>query len=223
MGKGVGGLALGGIIDRNKALLGKWLWRYLEPHSLWLAVIRSKYGQHGNHWAAVNVAHSSHYSPRKGISQLLPSFLPFTKLSLGNGNMIRFSVDQWVSSTPLSSRFTRLFNLSYKKDGVVSTFFSPPSDWSLFLWRNLKEPEIQEYVELSAILQQFQPSVSQSDTRMWTISSSGIFPVSSFFSALSSNQVASPFPYNQFGSLCLLSKYKVFYGKLHGVVDQPLT
>lgn len=75
-GKKDGGLALSVIIDKKKALLGKWLWRYpLELYSLWAAVIRSKYGQAGNHCLAVNVEHSSHRRPWKGISQILPSFL----------------------------------------------------------------------------------------------------------------------------------------------------
>ncbi|KAL5557179.1 hypothetical protein UlMin_039415 [Ulmus minor] len=40
-----GGLGIGNLLIRNKALLGKWLWRFpLEQHTLWAAVIRSKYG-----------------------------------------------------------------------------------------------------------------------------------------------------------------------------------
>ncbi|KAL5552484.1 hypothetical protein UlMin_039885 [Ulmus minor] len=43
--KECGGLGIGNLLIRNKALLGKWLWRFpLEQHTLWAAVIRSKYG-----------------------------------------------------------------------------------------------------------------------------------------------------------------------------------
>ncbi|KAL5539932.1 hypothetical protein UlMin_042971 [Ulmus minor] len=43
--KECGGLGIGNLLLRNKALLGKWLWKFpLEQHSLWVAVIRSKYG-----------------------------------------------------------------------------------------------------------------------------------------------------------------------------------
>lgn len=46
-GKKYGGLALGGILKRNVALLGKWFWRFPGgQNSLWAAVIRSKF-RHG--------------------------------------------------------------------------------------------------------------------------------------------------------------------------------
>ncbi|KAL5578918.1 hypothetical protein UlMin_011360 [Ulmus minor] len=49
--KEYGGLGIGNLMPRNKALLGKWLWRFpLEQHSLWAAVIRSKYGLDRNWW-----------------------------------------------------------------------------------------------------------------------------------------------------------------------------
>lgn len=40
-----GGLGIGNLLVKNKALLGKWLRRFpLERESLWHAVIRSKHG-----------------------------------------------------------------------------------------------------------------------------------------------------------------------------------
>ncbi|XP_028121753.1 uncharacterized protein LOC114318966 [Camellia sinensis] len=44
-----GGLAIGNIVARNIALLGKWLWRFsIESDSLWCSVIKSKYGVQPN-------------------------------------------------------------------------------------------------------------------------------------------------------------------------------
>ena len=40
-----GGLGIGDISIKNKALLNKWVWRYgEEPNALWRAIIDSKYG-----------------------------------------------------------------------------------------------------------------------------------------------------------------------------------
>lgn len=132
---------------------------------------------------------------------------------MGCGNIIRFWIDPWISSTPLGSRFPRLFNLSDLKE-VVLGFFSSPSDWNLHLWRNHRDPKIQEYAELSAILQQFQALVTRNDSRIWTISPSGIFSVSSFFSTISSNPVGPPFPYNPIWFSLSPSKVQEFLWKI---------
>lgn len=105
--------------------MGKWLWQYSSEHQFqWAAVIRSKFGQPGNFWTAANVKHSPLRSPWKRIVQVLPPFLPFTKLSLGCGSSIRFWIDPWIFSTSLDSRFPRLFN-SMLKDSftLVSSLF----------------------------------------------------------------------------------------------------
>lgn len=76
---------------------------------------------------------------------------------------------------------------------ALSPVSSPLLNWNLHLWRNLTEPEIQEFADLSDILHQFQPSPSNCDSRIWTISPSGTFTVSSFFSAISSSPFTPPF------------------------------
>lgn len=44
-----GGLALGGLLNKNIAFLGNWLWRFLlEYNALWVAVIGSKFGHASN-------------------------------------------------------------------------------------------------------------------------------------------------------------------------------
>ncbi|RVW12452.1 LINE-1 retrotransposable element ORF2 protein [Vitis vinifera] len=49
----IGGLGIGKIPLRNRALLGKWLWRFpRESTSLWHQVILSIYGTHSNGWDA---------------------------------------------------------------------------------------------------------------------------------------------------------------------------
>ena len=51
-----GGLGIGKIPLRNRALLGKWLWRFpRESTSLWHQVILSIYGTHSNGWDANTV------------------------------------------------------------------------------------------------------------------------------------------------------------------------
>ncbi|KAL5569671.1 hypothetical protein UlMin_026246, partial [Ulmus minor] len=62
--KECGGLGIGNLLIRNKALLGKWLWRFpLEQHTLWAAVIRSKYGLNREGWDTNLVTVGSFRSP----------------------------------------------------------------------------------------------------------------------------------------------------------------
>lgn len=64
--------------------LSKWLWRYpVEHQSLSAAVTQSKFGHESNIWDAVQNSYFPHRSPWKDISQVLPSFVPLTKLCLG--------------------------------------------------------------------------------------------------------------------------------------------
>ncbi|KAL5548696.1 hypothetical protein UlMin_003927 [Ulmus minor] len=75
-----GGLGIGNLLIRNKALLGKWLWRFpLEQHTLWAAVIRSKYGLNREGWDTNLVTVGSFRSPWKFIAQGTSNFLLNTK------------------------------------------------------------------------------------------------------------------------------------------------
>lgn len=103
------------------------------------------------------------------------------------------------------SRFPRLFNLSSLKTGVVSCFLA------LSFCRNLRDPEV---VELSSLLVLHNSHLSLSclDSSLWSLSSSGIFSVSSFFSSLSVPPSSVSFPTKRFGFPLSLLKSKLFFG-----------
>ena len=74
-----GGLGIGKIPLRNRALLGKWLWRYLrESTTLWHQVILSIYGTHSNGWDANTLVRWSHLAlgrPLHKSFRIFPSIL----------------------------------------------------------------------------------------------------------------------------------------------------
>ncbi|KAL5577599.1 hypothetical protein UlMin_019298 [Ulmus minor] len=94
--KELGGLGIGNLILRNKALLGKWLWRFpLEQHTLWAAVIRSKYGLDRNGWDTNRVTVGSFRNPWKFISQGISNLSSHTKWVVGRGDHILFWHYNW--------------------------------------------------------------------------------------------------------------------------------
>ena len=73
--KNKGGLGIGRLKEKNKALLFKWLWRFpLEQDEIWTKVIRSKYGLHTNRWGCGVASRCSYRSPWKFISSLYEEF-----------------------------------------------------------------------------------------------------------------------------------------------------
>lgn len=178
----------------------------LEYKSLWAVVIRSKYGEAENRWTAANIKKSSPGCPCKGTAQLLPIFRPLTKLSLGCGNIIRFWVDPWISSTPLYSQLV-IFSISSILKEYTRAFTLPLLNGIYIFERILEIPNFRNIWNFQLSSNNFQPSVTRTNSRMWTISPSDTLSVPSFFSAISSNPVASPSP---FPPLSLsLSPYKV--------------
>ena len=62
--KNKGGLGIGRLKEKNKAMLFKWLWRFpLEQESIWAKVIISKFGIHPNRWDARVASRRTYRSP----------------------------------------------------------------------------------------------------------------------------------------------------------------
>lgn len=142
-------------------------------------------------------------------------FLPFTKLSLGSGNLIRFWLDLWADSIPLQSRFPRLFNISTTlKEDLISSFISTDNGWDLHFCRNLRDSEINRLVNLLAVLHSSQVTSSQLDSRLWSPSLSANFSVSSFYSAISAHSPSPPFPHRTIWFSLSPSKVQAFLWKV---------
>lgn len=99
-----GELGIGGIANRNVALLGKWHWLFpKERHSLWASILRCKCGFSLNVWDFNQILPSSDHSPWKSIITSLPSILAFSRpLST---TYITFVLDRhlvWLSISSVS-------------------------------------------------------------------------------------------------------------------------
>ncbi|KAJ9689257.1 hypothetical protein PVL29_014768 [Vitis rotundifolia] len=190
-----GGLGFGKIPLRNRALLGKWLWRFpRETTALWHQVILSIYGTHSNGWDANTLVRWSHRCPWKAIAQVFQDFSKYTRFVAGNGERIRLWEDLWWGDQIFKVQYPRLFRVVTDKDSPISSILGPvrPFSWNFNFRRNLSDSEIQDLECLMRSLDSMHFSNSASDARSWSLSSLGLFTVKSFFIALSQMPDLSP-------------------------------
>ncbi|GJU64033.1 RNA-directed DNA polymerase, eukaryota [Tanacetum coccineum] len=117
-----GGLGVSSFHALNRALLLKWVWRFVSQDcSLWFRVIRALYGSsigsHLTHMSSnwCSIMRELHLLKDKGFD-----FRPHCKKRVGNGNDTRFWLDRWICDKPLSVNFPRLFALELNKDVSVA-------------------------------------------------------------------------------------------------------
>lgn len=135
--KGAGGLGLGNMELKNRALLAKWWWRFEEERgALWRIVIATKYGEDVWGWVPSRVPR--HRVPglwgnlmRVGDSSTLRGEL-FSRgvgFKVGEASRSRFWFDDCVEGGPLVGVFPTLFRvvinkhspikLNYKGEGIL--------------------------------------------------------------------------------------------------------
>jgi hypothetical protein len=156
-----GGLGIRSMATFNKALLGKWLWRYSrEPASLWRQVIDSKYGGQGNFWCSNTIRSPHGVSLWKHIRAGWDVFSQHISYKVGDGSRIRFWYDTWCGDSPLRNQFPILYQLARDPESRVSDiclFQGSTTSWDIEFTRSVQDWEL-EMVESScpsSILRQF--------------------------------------------------------------------
>jgi hypothetical protein len=117
----------------NKALLGKWLWRFLqEESSLWGQVIVEKYGVMSGGWCSEEAWESYGVCLWKNIRNEWGTFSNFVSFRVGNGSHIRFWLDVWCREVNLKSSFPELYVIVRDKEALVLDYLESSS--SSFHW-----------------------------------------------------------------------------------------
>lgn len=120
-----GGLGITNIKDKNKALLAKWIWRYLlEESALWRRVIDAKYGPFNYHQTALHHSLSSAHGPWKYILRHKSLIMDRSTKKIGDGSSTCFWNDIWLENDPLATTYPLLFTLHTKKDASVKDMWS---------------------------------------------------------------------------------------------------
>ncbi|RVW79591.1 putative ribonuclease H protein [Vitis vinifera] len=158
--KDKGGLSLRKLAMLNKALLGKWIWRYAcDKDNLWKQVIKVKYGQEGLGWR-----------PKKANG------------AVGVGILDRCVVFR-VSAVHC---FPHLFGMAVQKNSTVEEMWDQNSgqgNWNLNFLRDFNDWELELVGDFLHILRGHKPSLEE-DSILWRQGRSGQFRVKEAYSLL---------------------------------------
>nr|GEW41589.1 RNA-directed DNA polymerase, eukaryota [Tanacetum cinerariifolium] len=127
-----GVLGVSSFFALNRALLLKWVWRFISQDGLlWYQVIRALYGSsveyHRTHFSSnwCSILREVHKLKDKGFD-----FWSLCKKRIGDGTNTSFWSDPWLGNIPLKIKYPRLFSLKLDKDATVAVKLQSPMEIS---------------------------------------------------------------------------------------------
>ncbi|RVW78464.1 putative ribonuclease H protein [Vitis vinifera] len=151
--KSKGGLGLRKLVLLNKALLGKWIWRFAyDKDNLWKQVITAKYGQEGHGWRAKR-AHGA--------------------FGVGVWKEI------WKETDWLSQNFPHLFAMASHRNATVEEMWDQnfgQGGWNLRFLRDFNDWEMDIIGNLLHVLRDYKPFMEE-DSVCWKGGRNGKFRV----------------------------------------------
>ncbi|RVW62493.1 putative ribonuclease H protein [Vitis vinifera] len=121
VGKEKGGLGLRKLVPLNKALLGKWVWRFAHAREeMWKRVLVAKYEQEEFGWRTKKVNGAFGVGVWKEIMKEADWCWDKMNFKVGKGTKIRFWKDPWCGEVELARRFPQLFNVAAQRSATES-------------------------------------------------------------------------------------------------------
>jgi hypothetical protein len=123
-GKKQGGLGVGFLISKNRAMLLKWIWKLYSPStSLWKMIISSMYNPAYKNGILIFCNQSSKIW--KDVMSIVQTdvhhvFTNHCKFMVGNDSLTSFWLDNWIGDYPLKIAFPRLYLLFSSKSASVA-------------------------------------------------------------------------------------------------------
>jgi hypothetical protein len=117
-----GGLGVRKLVVFNKALLGKWLWRFgIEESKIWRRVIATKYGVNSGGWSTQNTRGSHGCGLWRSISSGWSDFVAYVDFEVGIGDRICFWIDRWCGDRPLKDVFPDLYACASNRQATIDS------------------------------------------------------------------------------------------------------
>lgn len=164
----IGGLGFKNLILFNKAILGKWLWRFEnEQYYLWRHAIASKYGIQRGGGALEEARGSYRVSLCWYIRKNWGAFSNYISFKVGDGFHIRFWHDNWCGDSALKCSFLEFFALARNKEASVSENMdrsSPHTLWNLNFMQDVHDREIESLDSFPTLLYSMNPLLGVMDS-----------------------------------------------------------
>ncbi|KAJ6921734.1 hypothetical protein NC652_015617 [Populus alba x Populus x berolinensis] len=210
LSKSAGGLGIGSLQNKNKALLFKWLWRYgSEELSMWKDVITSIYNPkyHSlipqDHITGAGSTWSRLVNYCGKDTRLHNIVTNNTMILVGNGKRIKFWLDDWTDNGRLAEKFPTLFQLSNNKDASLEKMgMWDGHAWCwVFSWnRDLRGRNTGLLAQMYVILSRMQLDKEAEDRLVWKANNTGRYLVKSLCGLLTpSSPLNIVFSFKGFG------------------------
>ena len=175
-----GGLGIRKFGILNKALLGKWIWRFaFEEEFLWRKVIGVKYGQVGFGWRTKEACGTFGVGVWRDILKELYWCWDNIEFKVGKGTKVNFWTDQWCGNEALSQTFPQLFVLATQRNASINEMWDSSlgqGGWNIRLSRNSNDWELDPLGELFHMLRDLRISPKE-DSVIWKGGEHGLFRI----------------------------------------------
>ena len=143
-----GGLGIRSLLNFNKALLGKWNWRFSrEENSIWRNIISLKYGMEEGGWFSNTPRDSYGVGLWKDIGKEVMQIRHKCLIEVGNGRKVRFWEDVRCGEAHICSSFPSIYEVvSSKGDNVADLWEGTETSggWNFIFERNFNDWELEE-------------------------------------------------------------------------------
>jgi hypothetical protein len=180
-----GGLGVRNLIQFNRALLGKWLWRFAnEREASWRKLVEAKYDTMRGGWCSKEVGGSHGVGVWKNIRKGWDAFQQYVSFEVGNGSRVSFWHDVWCGERPLKNVFPALFTIACAKEAMVEENMGIVNGyihWNVLFLRPVHDWELEEVSRFFEVLYAHQIKHGGEDKMCWIPSKRNIFAVSSYY------------------------------------------
>ena len=185
-----GGLGVRKLTTFNKALLGKWLWRFgIEETRLWRRVIALKFGEEWGGWTSKLGRGVHGCGLWRSIRMGWEDFSRNIRFEVGLGDRVKLWTDQWWGDSPLQLTFPSVYGIASNKGASVASSLEwlgieKRRSWDVhFIWRH-NDWEMGGVDDFLRSLDSNLPPSVNGDRMRWKLTKNEDFDIRSFYNKL---------------------------------------